>query len=195
MPTKSNQMKELYGEQVSQRVFDRIQDLDPELNLLIQQIAYDVFWAREGLSVKEKSIVTILTLFALQKEEQSRIHLNGFFNSKGSANEAFGYLESISSLIGEQSSHKAIQAINEVISSRGMSGSGNLSLQEMEVSYAKLIVHAARGNLPSLKTEIQKFINTGGNVETLRGAFIHMIVYAGFPTAMNAFAVLKDLQD
>src|SRR5262245_55649496 len=66
---KSSLMDQLYGQEVSQRVFDRIQELDPVLNKEIQEIAYDHYWARPGLSIRDKSLVTVASLIALRKEE------------------------------------------------------------------------------------------------------------------------------
>lgn len=195
MPPRSNQMDQLYGETISKQVYERLQDLDPELNILIQQIAYDVFWSREGLSVKQKSLVTVLTLFALQKEEQTRIHLNGFFSSSGKVSEVYNYLSSIEDLIGADSSAKAQAAVQEVIQNRGLAADTEALSDNLETTYARTVIFAAKGDLSNLKLSIQDYLDQGGEIETLRSTFIHMIVYAGFPTAMNSFAVLKQFRD
>ena len=74
---RSNQMDLLYGEERSKLVYQRLQYLDPNLNEEIQRIAYDHYWARPGLSFEDKSLVTVISLIALNKEEQTRIHIHG----------------------------------------------------------------------------------------------------------------------
>ncbi len=82
-PQKSKMMAALYGEAASDVVYDRCQALSPNFNKLIQELVYDVFWARPGLTLKEKSLITIISLIVHNKEEQLRIHLSGFFNLSG----------------------------------------------------------------------------------------------------------------
>src|SRR5581483_8403101 len=78
MPSKSHMMDELYGKEVADKVYNRLQELDPELNEVVQKIAYDHFWARPGLNIRDKSLVTVASLIAMGKEEQTKIHMNGF---------------------------------------------------------------------------------------------------------------------
>ena len=75
---KSPLMDILYGKKYSKNVYERLEELDPELNRIIQEIPYDYFWAREGLSIRDKSLITVAALVAMGKEEQTRIHMNGF---------------------------------------------------------------------------------------------------------------------
>lgn len=80
-------MMELYGAGYSKQVFDRLHFLDRELNDLIQRIPYDQFWSREGLSTRDKSLITIAALTALGRDEQIQIHMRGFLKSVGTMNE------------------------------------------------------------------------------------------------------------
>ncbi|MEW6057753.1 MAG: carboxymuconolactone decarboxylase family protein [Bdellovibrionota bacterium] len=79
-------MKKLYGN-YSKAVSDRLESLDPELNQIIQDIPYEFFWTREGLSIRDKSLITVAALVAMGKEEQTAIHMRGFLNSGGSKDE------------------------------------------------------------------------------------------------------------
>src|SRR5947207_997637 len=82
----------LYGEKESKRVYQMLDDLDPILNESVQTIAYDYFWAIEGLSIRDKSLVTLATLFVLGKDPQIRPHMIGFLNTGGTAHELVGAL-------------------------------------------------------------------------------------------------------
>jgi 4-carboxymuconolactone decarboxylase len=109
-------MKDLYGEKYSKEVFERLDYLDRELNNLIQEVPYGMFWSRPGLSLRDKSLVTIAALIAQGRDEQTKIHMRGFLKSGGTMNE-------------------------------------------------------------------------------LRNALIHLAVYCGFPAALNGFAALRSIPD
>lgn len=80
---KSEMMTSLYGEKYSQRVYERLEELDPELNRIIQSVAYDQGWGKDGLSIRDKSLITVVALIAMGREEQTKIHMNGFLNCGG----------------------------------------------------------------------------------------------------------------
>lgn len=80
-------MQRLYGEAYAKDVFERLQFLDREFNELVQEVAYERFWSRPGLTVRDKSLVTIAALIASGKEEQTKIHMRGFLKSGGTYNE------------------------------------------------------------------------------------------------------------
>src|ERR1017187_5679012 len=86
----SKMMEQLYGAEYSKEVYNRLEELDPELNDLIQEMPYDKFWARPGLSIRDKSLVTVAALVAMGKEEQARIHMRGFLNAEGTVEELRG---------------------------------------------------------------------------------------------------------
>jgi alkylhydroperoxidase/carboxymuconolactone decarboxylase family protein YurZ len=109
-------MERLYGKAYAKEVFERLHGLDREFNAMVQKIAYDSFWAKPGLNLRDRSLITIAALIAGGKEEQTKIHMRGFLRSGGTYNE-------------------------------------------------------------------------------LRAAIIHLVVYCGFPSAMNAFAALKSIPD
>ncbi len=84
---QSKQLKDLYGEEFASQVNQRLEELDPELNFLIQSIPYDQFWSRPGLSTRDKSLATVSALIALGREEQIQIHMRGFLHSGGTEEE------------------------------------------------------------------------------------------------------------
>lgn len=116
---KSKQMDKLYGKQYSQKVFNRLEELDPELNVLIQSVAYDTFWGRKGLSVRDKSLITIAALIAMGKEEQTRIHMNGFLNAGGTQDEVRSALLHLAVYCGFPAIMNGFAAFNDVKKQRG----------------------------------------------------------------------------
>ncbi|MBI4372047.1 MAG: carboxymuconolactone decarboxylase family protein [Elusimicrobia bacterium] len=84
---KSRMMDRLYGTGYSEEVFQQLEKLDPAFNDIVQQFAYGEIWARSGLSIRDKSLVTIAALIALGKEEQTKIHIRGFLRSGGTVAE------------------------------------------------------------------------------------------------------------
>lgn len=45
------------------------------------------------------------------------------------------------------------------------------------------------------KVHMQGFLNSGGTVDELRGAILHLAVYCGFPRAIRGFAALREVRD
>jgi 4-carboxymuconolactone decarboxylase len=68
-----------------------------------------------------------------------------------------------------------------------------LSLREKSmITIAALL---AVGNAERLGNHIIGFLNCGGNPEDLRAVFRHLAFYCGFPAALSALKVLKDILD
>jgi 4-carboxymuconolactone decarboxylase len=113
--TKSKLMDELYGERYSQEVYERLESLDPELNDLIQEIPYDKIWSRPGLNMRDKSLITVVALIAMGKEEQSRIHMRGFLNSGGNKTELKNTILHLAMYCGFPTAMNGFQALNDVL--------------------------------------------------------------------------------
>lgn len=79
-------MHKLYGSYVSE-LGEYLNDLDPEFANIIRSFPYETIWTRTGLTLKEKSMITISSLIAMGREDQTAIHMTGFLNSGGSINE------------------------------------------------------------------------------------------------------------
>jgi 4-carboxymuconolactone decarboxylase len=112
---RSTLMDELYGKKYSQAVYERLESLDPELNTLIQEIPYDLIWSRPGLSMRDKSLITVTALIAMGKEEQSRIHMRGFLNSGGTSEELKNTILHLTMYCGFPTAMNAFQALNDVL--------------------------------------------------------------------------------
>ena len=107
-------MVELYGDQHSKEVFDRLHYLDRELNELIQKVPYDLFWSRGGLSTRDKSLVTISALIALGREEQTKIHMRGFLKSGGTMNELRNAIIHLAIYCGFPAALNGFQALRSI---------------------------------------------------------------------------------
>lgn len=193
-PMKSDQMTRLYGEAKSNQVYNRLQHLDSELNELIQRIAYDVFWAREGLTINEKSAVTIATLIVLAKEEQIQIHLNGFLDTGGTRESLIEVFFACAPNLSPDRLAKSLLNINLVLRQRSISDLSGTEAPERRKSrigqIATLSSTLAIGNQEQTESNMRELLTNGFDRESVRSVILHQIVYAGFPTAMNGFAAL-----
>lgn len=218
-PPKSKLMDQLYGPKVADAVYNRLQQLDPELNEVIQRIAYDHFWARPGLNTRDKSLITVTSLIALGKEEQIRIHINGFLGAQGTISELKGMLIQLAISVGPDSARNGLVGLKDVLIERGVASdyvaalsrelelrlnsppltetwkSGEHSQNDDLILRDQNLIHVAAavaiGQEYHIKEAIQKYLKDGGSLAELKNSFIHQIVYCGFPAAMNAFAALK----
>ncbi|GEM_PF-1945564 len=216
MPKKSKMMEELYGSKVSDRVYERLQELDPILNEEIQKIAYDHYWKLPGLSMRDKSLVTLVSLIVLHKEEQIRIHINGFINSGGTYEDIFNMLIYLAEPNNIKASEKGFEALINVLIERDEPKENLKNFQNMFTENIKNISQnkkdmilnerdrhmitiascVALGVQEEIKASIKCFLQKYPcSKDDLRNIFIHQIVYCGFPTAMNAFSALKSVFD
>ena len=118
---KSPQMDRLYGKSGAKEVFDRLHHLDREFNDLIQQIPYDQFWSRPGLSIRDKSLVTIVALIASGKEEQTKIHMRGFLKNGGTYNDLRNIIIHLSMYCGFPTAMNAFAALKSIPDNRNHS--------------------------------------------------------------------------
>lgn len=201
-PTKcSVQMDLLYGKERANQVWQYLEDLDPQLNKEIQAIACDHYWALPGLLLKEKSLVTVTSLIALNKEEQTKIHLHGLLHQGISLPQLASMMNCIKNKISAESSKKAISVVLEVVHEKDYSEEAlenfkalllktTCDLADREKFIIEVALASALGNA---KAALTKFMDVFP-LEDFKAIFIHQIVYCGFPTAVNSFSALKALR-
>lgn len=200
----SPQMDLLYGNERANVVWQRLESIDAELNKEIQQIAYDHYWARPGLSLKEKSLVTVMSLITFNKEEQTRIHLHGLIHLGATLFELAFLMIHLRSKISAASAEKAVQSCLDVLIERQYTENDieqfkNLLTAESytitirEKGIIDTALAAAAGNNSMTKDAVKAALDNGLSVDDLKSIFIHQIVYCGFPTAMNAFVALQEV--
>ena len=111
---KSKMMDELYGEELSQDIFEGFNTLDPMFNRKAQA-AYDNYWSLPGLSLRDKSLVTVASLVALGIEVQTKIHMHGFLYVDGTKEELVSILVHLSTMVGTDSARRGFAALKEVL--------------------------------------------------------------------------------
>ncbi len=218
-PTPTPMMLELYGTGMATNVAQRLNDLDRDFGELVGTIAYDIFWARPGLSTRDKSLVTVASLIALNKEEQIRIHMNGFLNAGGTKEALAATLMQLALTVDTSVTSNAQAVLRDVLASRSVDVTIVDTISHELIDYsATQDTHSSSTNMAILNTEhlsrrdlllilvsaavaignqnrtvetMQYYFSMGGQIDDLKNALIHQIVYCGFPAAMNGFAALK----
>lgn len=89
--------------------------LAPEFFALVQQFAFGMFWAREQLGVKERSLVTVAQLAALGKTDELKAHLRGARNVGWTKEELVEVLMQTAVYAGVPAAVNALGAAAEVL--------------------------------------------------------------------------------
>lgn len=114
-------MDELYGRDYADQVRQRLNELDPEFSKIVYQVAYDQFWSKPELNIREKSLITIAALVSQGKEEQTKIHMRGFLKSGGSLKELRAVLIHLIVYCGFPAVMNAFAHLKTVIDEGGVS--------------------------------------------------------------------------
>jgi 4-carboxymuconolactone decarboxylase len=209
MATQRSQLLDaLYGEQESKRIYQMLESLDPTLNAAVQNVAYNYFWASEGISIRDKSLITIATLAAMNKVPQIRSHMVGFLNTGGSVNELLGALLYIAKIANASFAINGLKILFNILEKTEqlhnfpeIEDSFYQSLENRDQTIYRLTpkdqrivslaTHVALCQEENIKQSIHDFLAEADCNETfLRNLLIHQIVYCGFPTVINAFSLL-----
>ncbi len=65
------------GEDYVQRSLEGADDFTADLQKLVTEAAWGTVWTRDGLGLRERSMITVAMLAALGKSEELRTHLRG----------------------------------------------------------------------------------------------------------------------
>ncbi len=198
---KSPLMDELYGIEQSNQVYKMLENLDPELNKEVQEIAYEHYWARSGLVVRDKSLITLSSLISLGKEKQIRPHIVGFLNTGGTKEELINVLCFLNEFIDKNMIRKAISIADEVFNEQSEiqyyisaeDFNQTKAIECRDTHLAKIASSAAIGINENTKLSIKNYlIYSNGKSDDVRNLLIHLIPYCGFPVSINGFNALKD---
>lgn len=205
---KSLLMDELYGIELSNQVYNNLEGLDSELNREVQEIAYEHYWARPGLPIRDKSLVTVVSLISLGKEKQIRPHIIGFLNTGGTNEELLNVLCFLSKSLDSSLVRNGIKIAIDVFTEQDdmppaiyefqkiyENDIKNIKISENIDTYlAGIASCAAIGNNENTKLSIQRYlVYSGQKINDVKNVLIHLIVYCGFPVAINGFNALKDV--
>lgn len=192
---KQELMSYLYGHDTLSKIKERLAYLDDSLNEIVEKIAYEYFWCRDGISLQEKSLVTLATLVSTKKIEQIHLQAHCFLNT-GWSSKAF------SQLLDGLKPFLTTEYKNEVEHIFSFVSEGKLDFGKTEDTSMKLIGEddlLLAKLAASIATQEHLFINkylmeslNKGLEEKIRNTFIHLIVYCGFPAVVNGFSVLME---
>jgi 4-carboxymuconolactone decarboxylase len=90
-------------------------ELAPDFFKLVQQFCFGMFWGREGLDVKHRSLVTVSQLAALGRLEELKGHLRGALNVGWTKQELIEVLMQTAVYCGVPAGVNALQAAAEVL--------------------------------------------------------------------------------
>jgi 4-carboxymuconolactone decarboxylase len=93
--------------------------LAPEFFQLVQQFCFGMFWGREGLAIRDRSLVTVSQLAALGKLEELKGHLRGALNVGLTREELIEVLMHTAIYCGVPAGVNALNAAAEVLGEAG----------------------------------------------------------------------------
>ncbi|WP_342227488.1 carboxymuconolactone decarboxylase family protein [Rickettsiella endosymbiont of Rhagonycha lignosa] len=203
-----NIVKHLYGRKTSAQLFNRLGKLDNNFSRTVLEIGYGYFWNMPGLTLNEKSLITISSLMALKKEEQAEIHLKGFFHTGGDIDTTIFLLRKTGELCGAIPKEKGTNALCSVLAM--------LNYNEEMIKNIKNIIDLKKDKKIFLTSRNEKFISLSMQVslgcqekvkiilrsildekvcneKDIKNLLMHLIPYCGFPASMNGFSALKEI--
>jgi 4-carboxymuconolactone decarboxylase len=92
-------------------------ELAPDFFGLVREFAFGMFWARPGLAVRDRSMITVAMLAALGRSEELRAHLRGALNVGVSSEELVEVLMQVGIYAGVPAAVEALRAAAEVLRS------------------------------------------------------------------------------
>jgi 4-carboxymuconolactone decarboxylase len=90
-------------------------ELAPEFFQLVQQFCFGMFWGREQLAVKNRSLVTVSQLAALGKYDELKGHLRGALNVGWTKEELIEVMMQTAVYCGVPAGVNALNAAAEVL--------------------------------------------------------------------------------
>ena len=107
--------KEVMGEDYVQNSLSQVTPLTEPLQHWINTHAWGSTWQREGLSKKERSLITVAMLIALKAPQELKGHLRGAMNNGCSAEELRDVLLHSSVYCGAPAAQEAFRAAAEIL--------------------------------------------------------------------------------
>jgi 4-carboxymuconolactone decarboxylase len=92
-------------------------ELAPDFFGLVREFAFGMFWARPGLAVRDRSMITVAMLAALGRSDELRAHLRGALNVGVSREELVEVLMQVGIYAGVPAAVEALRAAAEVLRS------------------------------------------------------------------------------
>ena len=202
-PKQSNMVEKLYGTKIGKLVYDRCQELSEDFNKRVQEYVYDIMWAKPGMTLQEKSLITVVSLIVSNRAEQLKVHLWGLFHQGYTPedilailnymleNQYINTIENAKKILFD-SKNEYDEIVNATLSSKKTIDLTNNSREKNIIDFA---VHIAICD--NLKTEqcIKKLLaNNQISIDHMRNILQHAAVYCGYPVEMNGLGVLHKIK-
>ena len=115
MKKQNQELWEKMWDSKTQEAFDQMGEEDPELLKLVEEIPVEKIWARPGLPLREKSLITLSSRLALGRWDQVSLHMKSFLHMGGTEKELREVCIHLSIYCGFPAMIRAITTLNEVI--------------------------------------------------------------------------------
>ncbi len=201
-PTQSKMMEKLYGEKIAAVVYARCQELGEDFNVRVQEYVYDTIWAKPGIALKEKSIITIVALILANKAEQLKIHLWGLFHQGCTPEDVETILNYLieknyisktehASKILKDSAREYFQMTQSEFSQLSTIDIKNQTREKNIIDFA---AHIVIGDIPKTENCAKILLeNNKISIDDMKHIMQHIAVYCGFPVEMNGLMVLNKI--
>lgn len=228
-------------------IIGALSDIAPDLAGFVVDFAYGDIYARPGLGLPERQLITVAALGALgNARPQLKFHLAGALNVGCTPEELVETFIHLSVYAGFPAALNGMFVLQEVLHERGIvpvaadvpahdrfavgwdtlkevdghAGEKVIAaLADIAPALGRFIVEFSFGDIysrpglgllkrelvtvaalaamgtaaPQLAVHIHGLLNVGGNRELLVESLTHVAVYAGFPAAINAMAVARQV--
>lgn len=191
----------LYGEREAKNVVKRCYEVNDFFGEWVCSKIYNELWELEPLSMLEKSLVTVVSLAILGKEEQLTIHFKGILN----LGKSISFIETIINFLKKEnfipSEEKILNLIKNIFKITEISSEQdklNFFPKEMLTNRDKIMIctaaYAAIGNNINTKIFLKEiFLNNQLSEKEISGIFLHIMTYCGCPATMNACSIFNNI--
>ena len=109
--------REVLGDEHVDRATARQTEFDAPFQTFVTEVAWGSLWARPGLDLPTRSLITIALLAALGRTEELRLHLNASRNTGATADEIREALLHVAVYAGVPAANTAFALAKEVLGS------------------------------------------------------------------------------
>jgi len=201
-------MLDLYGSEEAQKVIKRCYEVNHVFGEWVCDKIYRELWELPPLTLFEKSLITIISLIVLKKEEQLEIHLKGLINLGRNIH----FISLIINFLRDNDfiDNSQFEMVNNLLNAnleQKTTSEPNMKvfghqrlLSSREKIMIRLASYVAIGELKNIENSIKEILDKdllttvdNSSEQYICGIFLHQMTYCGCPCTMNAFAVLNNV--
>lgn len=108
----------LFGEKQALAGHENLKQFDPYFATFLNEQLFGGIWSRPGLELKQRSMITIAALIALNRGPELRVHMRGGLNAGIKPEELKEMILHLSQYSGFPTAVEAIRAFREVTESK-----------------------------------------------------------------------------